>query len=287
MPIVTLPDWKDDGGGFDGGGEKVDGEKLSPFGPGGIYHEKQVGALCAVHCLNNLMQGPMFDEVTMAEVARDLDAQERRLLGGAALAGGGNVREDGFFNLPVISAVLQRAGFEMERMAGAAAQAAIKEPAKQRGFICNKKEHWFAFRRIGQEWFDLNSCLKTPRHFTDAELAQHVNEALNEGYTVFNVRGEYQRTELDANSKKLLEAVQGCGHFRQTHCLFSGEGQTLGGGSGSAAAPQVDPDLLAAAESDPELAAAIQASLAEQAKPAPSAEESKEEMRRKRLARFG
>jgi hypothetical protein len=36
---------------------------------GGIYHEKQIGSLCAVHAMNNLMQGPAFNEIMLAEVA--------------------------------------------------------------------------------------------------------------------------------------------------------------------------------------------------------------------------
>jgi len=40
----------------------VDGEKLSKRFMG-MYHEKQIGGLCAVHCMNNLMQGPEFDEI--------------------------------------------------------------------------------------------------------------------------------------------------------------------------------------------------------------------------------
>ena len=32
------------------------GKDKSPWGPGGIYHEKQVGSLCALHCVNNLLQ---------------------------------------------------------------------------------------------------------------------------------------------------------------------------------------------------------------------------------------
>ena len=32
----------------------------------GIYHEKQIGALCAVHALNNLMQQPMFKSEAQA-----------------------------------------------------------------------------------------------------------------------------------------------------------------------------------------------------------------------------
>jgi hypothetical protein len=40
----------------------VDGEKLSKEFMG-MYHEKQIGGLCAVHCMNNLVQGPVFDEI--------------------------------------------------------------------------------------------------------------------------------------------------------------------------------------------------------------------------------
>lgn len=282
MPIVSVSDFHAD---EHGGGERVSGEELPPYGPGGIYHEKQIGALCAVHCVNNLMQGPVFDEVSLAEIAQQLDARERLLLGGAAIDGG-NVRADGFFNVQVIRAALQSVGVEMDRLNGPAAKAALAEPSKQRGFICNKKEHWFAMRRIGQEWFDLNSCLKTPQHFTDAQLAIKVNEAMAENYTVFVVRGQIPPCDLEKDSKKLLEAVQGCGHARQTHCLFAGEGHSLSGGSGTG--PVADPELLAAAENDPELAAALAASLADVAPAAPKpAAESMDEMRRKRLARFG
>ena len=49
----------------------VDGERL-PTMFHGLYHEKQIGALCAVHALNNLVQARWFDEVGLAEVARDL-----------------------------------------------------------------------------------------------------------------------------------------------------------------------------------------------------------------------
>lgn len=36
-------------------GQPVDGEKLSKDFMG-MYHEKQIGGLCAVHCINNLLQ---------------------------------------------------------------------------------------------------------------------------------------------------------------------------------------------------------------------------------------
>jgi len=303
MPIQSISDFAPGDDGPEG--DKVDGTKLPPYGPGGIYHEKQIGALCAIHCMNNLMQGPHFDEMQLAEVAQQLDAEERRLLGGSAVDSGGNVRADGFFNVQVIRAALQFRGFSMDLLKGEHAKEATANPAKQRGFICNKKEHWFALRRIGEEWFDLNSCLRTPKHFTDSQLASVVNEALTEGYSVFNVVGKFPPCDLETNSKKLLEAVQGCGHFRQTHVLYAGQGHTLSGGPPSSAAPgggggsstggassAIDPELLAAAEADPDLAAAIAASLADApaaaaAPAAPPAAESMDEIRRKRLARFG
>ena len=39
-----------------------------------IYFEKQgADMMCGVHCINALMQGPYFDEVTMSQIALQLD----------------------------------------------------------------------------------------------------------------------------------------------------------------------------------------------------------------------
>ena len=67
MPIHSLSDLKKEdeakgGASADGMAGPVDGEKLSKHFMG-MYHEKQIGGLCAVHCINNLMQGPEFDEI--------------------------------------------------------------------------------------------------------------------------------------------------------------------------------------------------------------------------------
>lgn len=45
----------------------VDGEKLSTSFMG-IHHEKQIGGLCAVHCINNLIQAPEFDEIQVSHL---------------------------------------------------------------------------------------------------------------------------------------------------------------------------------------------------------------------------
>jgi ataxin-3 len=35
---------------------------------GSLYHEKQVAALCGVHAINTLLQGPVFSEIDLAQV---------------------------------------------------------------------------------------------------------------------------------------------------------------------------------------------------------------------------
>ncbi|CAF4414215.1 unnamed protein product, partial [Adineta steineri] len=47
----------------------------------GIYHETQEGSLCAQHALNNLLQREYFSAVSLADIARVLDEQERSVLG--------------------------------------------------------------------------------------------------------------------------------------------------------------------------------------------------------------
>merc|ERR1740123_2224155 len=121
-------------------------------------------------------------------------------------------------------------------MTGEEVQSSKTDTAKEVAFILNKQEHWFALRRIGREWFDLNSCLKTPRHYTDGDVRFHISDAVKQGYSVFVVRGDFPRSALEEDSKKLIEAVQGCGRPDQGHSLFAGSGQRLDSGATSAPA---------------------------------------------------
>mmetsp|Transcript_66866 Transcript_66866/g.110759 ORF Transcript_66866/g.110759 Transcript_66866/m.110759 type:complete len:465 (+) Transcript_66866:76-1470(+) len=230
MPIVGLSEFASSSNGEG----KVNGKDLPPFGPGGIYHEKQVGSLCALHCINNLLQGPLFDESDFGAVSQELDRAEAQLMGGQGLDYG-NARGDGFFNVQVMQSVLVRAGYEMRPLR--AADIAQADMAKEIGFILNKREHWFALRRIGQEWFDLNSCIRTPRHYTPSDLRFHISDAVKEGYSVFVVRGDFPRCALEEDHKKLVEAVQGCGRPGQGHSLFAGSGQRLNNSGSQASAP--------------------------------------------------
>jgi hypothetical protein len=244
MPIASLSDFnRDDAGGGDG----ASGQNLPPFGPGGIYHEKQVASMCAVHCVNNMLQGPLFEYSDFGQVAAQLDRAEAQLTGGSGLGDGSNSRMDGFFNVQVMQAVLTRSGYTMTPAQGEGGLDPKADTAKETAFILNKREHWFSLRRIGREWFDLNSCIKTPQHYTDGDVRFHVSDAVKQGYSVFVVRGTFPRCALEEDSKKLVEAVQGCGRPGQGYSLFAGGGQTIGGSAAAKAVPQNDAAAMRAA----------------------------------------
>merc|ERR1719213_654276 len=145
----------------------------------------------------------------------------------------------------------------MQALAGEAGKTTQAYTAKEVAFILNKREHWFSLRRIGREWFDLNSCMRTPRHYTDGDVRFHISDAVKEGYMVFVVRGNFPRSALEEDPQKLVEAIQGCGRPGQGYSLFAGSGNRLG-------APAVGNDI-----------------------PAPGSKPDNDALRRARLARFG
>ena len=74
---------------------------------GMLYHEVQESTLCAMHCVNTVLQGPFFSEFDLAALASDLDRRERQMM----LQAGGdflpdldeshNVSLDGDFSIQV------------------------------------------------------------------------------------------------------------------------------------------------------------------------------------------
>jgi len=257
----------------------VDGEQL-PTEFHGLYHEKQIGALCAVHALNNLVQRRQFDEVELASLAHELDAAEAAALEGSRLSGeegSGNVRADGFFSVQVIVTALQRAGLSC-------APARLQVPEREQGFILNRREHWFALRRLGSDWFDLNSMFPHPKHMSPTHLALFFQAHIDMGYSIFVVRGAYPRAALAAAVDACAEPPDAAAPpDADRFAAFSGTGQRLSAPD----EPQIDPSLQAAALDDPDLAAAIAASIADNPPRRRDAKEDAAEIRRKRLARFG
>ena len=209
----------------------ADGRKESAEGPGGLYHEKQIPNLCGLHAVNNLLQGRVFTRDEFDRVAQQLDQQERSM-GMTFAPGEGNYRGDGFYNVTVLQKGLQSRGFQMDGVVSSDWKKDAEKHMHEDGFIFNKEEHWFCYRRIHEEWFMINSTQFRPVHFHGRELGSAVNFAVSDGYGVYSVRGTFPPVPLENNQSKLEEAVKGSGGTGPVVIKFGGGGHTLGGGGG-------------------------------------------------------
>lgn len=52
---------------------------------------------------------------------------------------------------------------------------------RMRAYICNYKGHWFTIRKLGSQWFNLNSMLSGPQLISDTYLAMYLAQLLQEG----------------------------------------------------------------------------------------------------------
>eukprot|EP01083_Nonionella_stella_P296646 1007696_1 len=144
------------------------------FEPLRIYHEHQSSQLCARHCLNNLLQGQYFTEFDLSKIALDLDKEEQALLAQDGDENNGliewlkhnpqsqNVSDDGNFSIQVLRRALSNLGLKIYHFGHEQVKQAQEHPEKETGFICNLQAHWFAIRRIGGLWYNLNSLSGLP-----------------------------------------------------------------------------------------------------------------------------
>jgi ataxin-3 len=161
-----------------------------------VYFEKQASALCGQHALNNLVQRPSFSVENLAQIAQFLDAQERRVMGAGAGGFGGesssNVSEAGDFSVQVLSEALRRdfgcrlVPIGNEEVRSEAARLGLDH---ENGFIINRREHWFALRKIRGKLWSLDSMADRPTLVSPFALDALVNEYSTSGSSVFVVRG--------------------------------------------------------------------------------------------------
>lgn len=59
----------------------------------------------------------------------------------------------------------------------------------QKAYICNYHEHWFTIRKIGSQWFNLNSLHSAPELISDTYLLLFLTQLQQEGYSIFIVNG--------------------------------------------------------------------------------------------------
>lgn len=174
-----------------------------------IFHEKQEGQLCAQHALNALLQGPYFTAVDLATIASQLDERERQ-----SLAEGGqdsqdyrefmsakshNMDDSGFFSIQVMAEALKVWSLDMipYNSRNSVSDAARSDPTTAVAFICNFNEHWFTIRKIGGQWFNLNSLLTGPQPISDTYLSLFLTQLQTEGYSIFVICGILPACDAD------------------------------------------------------------------------------------------
>ncbi|KAF7387355.1 hypothetical protein HZH68_013032 [Vespula germanica] len=175
-----------------------------------IFHEKQEGYLCAQHCLNALLQGPYFNAVDLANFGHQMDEAERIRMAESGVDSedyklfleqpSENMDDSGYFSVQVISSALKGVwGLELVpyNSTEPAALMAQNDPSQMKAYICNYKGHWFTIRKIGTQWFNLNSMLSGPQLISDTYLAMYLAQLLQEGYSIFIVIGTLPQCPAD------------------------------------------------------------------------------------------
>lgn len=109
-----------------------------------------------------------------------------------------------FFSIQVISNALKVWGLELILFNSPEYQRLRIDPINERSFICNYKEHWFTVRKLGKQWFNLNSLLTGPELISDTYLALFLAQLQQEGYSIFVVKGDLPDCEAD----QLLQMIK-------------------------------------------------------------------------------
>ncbi|KAJ9123668.1 hypothetical protein QFC24_003439 [Naganishia onofrii] len=148
--------------------------------------------LCAQHCLNNLLQQNLYTAMDLADMATDLDRSENATLGAAEQrTQSQNMDDTGFFSISVLEKALQVFDLSLVRWRSPEMAEFQEHPEEQAAFVLNLASHWLPVRRFASSanrWYNLNSFLQHPEWISPTYLKMVLQQAEQEGYSVFVVR---------------------------------------------------------------------------------------------------
>jgi ataxin-3 len=174
-----------------------------------VYFEKQSDdRLCGLHCLNNLLQGPYLDVITLSEIGIELDKIEQELTG---VHSQNNVDNDGNFGVQVLEKALSMYGVTLKLLKKRQAINYIEQGVNNvEALIFNSSTHWYSIRRINGIWFDLNSTNTSPgpEIISDFYLSAFIQGAEDIGYTNFLVKNLPKLPEINDPIYKNLQPHQ-------------------------------------------------------------------------------
>ncbi|KAL0333230.1 UNVERIFIED_CONTAM: Ataxin-3 [Sesamum angustifolium] len=166
---------------------------------GGIlYHEVQESKLCAVHCVNTVLQGPFFSEFDLAALASDLDRTERQMMLGSVTGDflpelSHNVSLDGDFSIQVLQKALEVWDLQVIPLDSPVAEPAQIDPEMENAFICHLQDHWFCIRKVNGEWYNFDSLYPAPEHLSKFYLSAYLDSLKGFGWSIFLVRGNFPK----------------------------------------------------------------------------------------------
>ncbi|XP_078427643.1 josephin family protein [Wolffia australiana] len=178
-------------------------EGASPSNGGLLYHEVQESKLCAVHCINTVLQGPFFSEFDLAALASDLDRKERQMLmietelgpikgvGGFLSEESHNVSMDGDFSIQVLQKALEV--WDLLVIPLESPELNKHDAEKESAYICHLQNHWFCIRKVNGEWYNFNSLYPAPEHLTKFYLSAYLDSLRSSGWTIFVVWGNFPK----------------------------------------------------------------------------------------------
>ena len=133
--------------------------------------------------------------------------------------------DSGFFSVQVISRALSVWSLDLVPLQSSnpAAVRAKNSPIAASAYICNFREHWFTIRRLGSQWFNLNSLLEGPELVSNTYLGEFLAQLQTEGYDIFLITGDLPPCDADL----VLQAVPAV-QLRPPRLLASGGGGEVG-----------------------------------------------------------
>lgn len=213
-----------------------------------IYHESQDSQLCGQHCLNNLLQETYFNSVDLAEIAQEIDKNERQLNNVpisqySRKFESANVDESGNFSIQVLKIALSRFhGIELISWTGEEGREKMADPTQEIGFIINCRSHWYTIRNINNNWWNLDSLKTSPEYISPFYLTAFLAQLRAEGHSIFVVKGlssnkskahaSLDKSQLNNSvwySEKALLSMSGMNTQDVKVQPFSGKGMRLGG----------------------------------------------------------
>ena len=158
-----------------------------------VYHEKQVRACCGRHAVNNLLQGYVWHDDRLAELAMSLFEKEKELRLANSdgphdasylefLADGNPYVDDqGNFSVQVVERALEGSGLALVR-----SKKLIENLGDFPAYILNRQDHWLSIRKVYDShnvghWIDLNSFHKIPEHISDFYLSVMLAQMIEDG----------------------------------------------------------------------------------------------------------